>query len=186
MLEKILQSEIWRNIFSGIGGTIIGAILTAVCTNFQNRIQKIKCYYLEDDVLSKIPIKDDNDVIRNNIHCKKFKITNTTNRDYNSLKIIFQFDPSAEILECWSISKEGWNAQKIKTNLIDNNQADANIKSFNRGDSVEYTFKVANISDNKYYITENKSLGVKIKCKDRRKRRKIKSKKSDKLLVNRH
>ena len=186
MLEQILQSEILQWFFSGIGGTILGAFINSKYTNYQNRIQKIKCYYLEDEVLLKIPMKDENDVIRNNIHCKKFKITNTANRDFDSLKIIFQFDPSAEILECWSIAKEGWNVQKIKPNLIDKNQADANIKSFNRGDSIEYTFKVANISDNKYYVTENKSLGVKIECKDKRKRRKITSKKSDKLLVNRH
>lgn len=186
MLEQILTSDIFQCVFSGIGCTILGVVINGKYTNYKNRIQKIKCYYLEDEVLLQIPMKDENDIIRNNIHCKKFKITNTTNRDFDSLKIIFQFDPSAEILECWSISKEGWNAQKIKPSLIDKNQADANIKSFNRGDSIEYTFKVANISDNKYYITENKSLGVKIECKDKRERRKLKSKKSDKLLVNRH
>ena len=95
MLEQILQSEILQWFFSGIGCTIFGAFINSKYTNYQNRIQKIKCYYLEDEILLKIPMKDENDVIRNNIHCKKFKITNTANRDFDSLKIIFQFDPSA-------------------------------------------------------------------------------------------
>ncbi len=190
MLEQIMQSEMFSLIleygFTGIGCTCLGAFLNNQYEQHRNRIQKIMCFYTEDDILSKIPIKSENDTVHNNIHCKKFVIKNTSNNDIKSIKIIFQFDSSAEIIECYSNSKEGWNKQKVKINHEDKNQVDAPIEHFNRGDSIEYTFKVANVSDNRYYITESKCVGFKIVCKDKRKSQKSKSSRSDKLLVERH
>ena len=186
MLEQIIQPEVLQCVFCGIGGTVLGSFFNCIYKIYQNRIQKIMCFYTEDDILSKIPIKSENDTVHNNIHCKKFVIKNASNNDIKSIKIIFQFDSSADVIECYSNSKEGWNKQKVKINREDKNQADAYIEDFNRGDSIEYTFKVANVSDNRYYITESKCVGFKIVCKDKRKSKKSKSIRSDKLLVDRY
>ena len=172
--------------FGGIGCTLLGAGLNHWRASVKDRLQTMACFYIEDEVLSKIPVKNENNTVHENIYCKKFKVTNTTNKDISEFKIIFQFDSSAEIIECYSHAKEGWNKQKVKINSIDKNQADAYVKNFNRGESIEYTFKVANISDNKYYVSECNCIGFKIKCKDRRKHANTNSNKSDKLLVIRH
>lgn len=193
MMDKLLtllQSDSVLSVikygFGGVGCTLLGVFINRWSANRKNRLQTMSCYYIEDEVLSKIPIKNENNTVHENIYCKKFRIINTTNKDILKFKIIFQFDSTAEIIECYSHSKEGWNQQQIKQNPVDKNQADATVKNFNRGDSIEYTFKVANISDNKYYVSECNCIGFRIVCKDKRERSNTKSKKSDQLLVIRH
>jgi hypothetical protein len=170
-----------------IGGGLGGSLLTVGYNSIKNRMQKMECHYIDDDVLSKIPQKNEDDTAHQNVHCKNFKVKNTTNKDIQEFKVIFQFDSSAIILECYSRSKEGYNRQKIRKNKNNNNEAEALIKQFNRGDSIEYTFRIANITENKYYVTECNCMGFKIKCKDKRKSTdKSKSKQSDQILINRH
>ena len=190
-LLTLLQSDsvlsVMKYGFGGVGCTLLGAFINRWSANRKNRLQTMSCYYIEDEVLSKIPIKNENNTVHENIYCKKFRIINTTNKDILKFKIIFQFDSTAEIIECYSHSKEGWNQQQIKQNPVDKNQADATVKNFNRGESIEYTFKVANISDNKYYVSECNCVGFKIECKNKCSRNnRTKSNKSDKLLVVRH
>lgn len=49
---------------------------------------------------------------------------------------------------------------------------------------LKYVFRIANITDNAYYITESHSIGFKIDCKDKRKdSQKSKSKKSNQILI---
>jgi len=169
-----------------IGGGLGGSLLTTGYNSIKNRIQKMECHYVEDDVLSKIPQKNVDDTIHQNLYYKTFKIKNTTNKDIQEFKIIFQFDSSASILECFSRSKEGYNRQKIRKNKTNNNEAEAIVRLFNRGDSIEYTFRIANVTENQYYITECNCMGFKLKCKDKRKStNKSKSNQSDQILINR-
>ena len=69
----------------------------------------------------------------------------------------------------YSTAKDGYNKQKIKKSKIHSNEAHAYIELFNRDDEIEYVFKIANVTDNNYYISESKCLGIKIICKDKRK-----------------
>lgn len=169
-----------------VGGGIGGSLLTYGINSFRNRLQGMECQYIEDDVLSKIPQKNEDNTINQNVHCKRFLIINTTNQDILNFKILFQFDSSAHILECYSRSKEGYNRQKIKKNRTNQNEAEAFVRNFNRGDKIEYTFNIANITDNKYYVTECECLGFKIRCKDKRKGNKSQSNQSDKILIVKH
>ena len=166
------------------GGGLAGSLLTVGWKSWRSRMQKLECHYLEDDILSKIPQTNAQNEVQQNLHYKKFKIVNTTNIDIAEFKIIFQFDSLARINECYSQSKEGFNRQKIRVNNGNKNEAEAFVKNFNRGDSIEYVFTVANVTDNQYYVTEAKCVGFKIVCKDKRKdTRKIKSEKSNQVLI---
>lgn len=169
---------------SVLGGGLAGSLLTIGVQTRRSRLQKMECDYIEDDVLSKIPVKVNNDV-QQNLHCKKFRIINTTNKDIAEFKLFFQFDPLSEITECYSQSKEGYNRQRIRINKTNKNEAEALVKNFNRGDFIEYVFKVANVSENRYYVTEANCVGFKIVCKDKRKDSdRNKSEKSSQVLIN--
>lgn len=194
MMERLLtllQSEAALSVikygFGGVGCTLLGAWINSWNTNRKDRLQKMDCFYIEDDVLAKIPGVYDNNTMRENIHCKRFKVINTTNKDIGEFKIIFQFDATAEILDCYSQSKEGYDCQKIRPNSQNKNEAEAIVRHFNRGDAIEYVFRIANISANDYYVTESKCMGFKIVCKDKRKdTNKSKSKRSDQILITKH
>lgn len=172
--------------FEIICGGLGGVLITLLYSHFKNKMQSMQCHYLEDDILSKIPQKGEDQTIQENLHCKKFKLINTTNQDIKEFKVIFQFDDNSIIKECYSSSKEGYNRQKIRTNNTNKNEAEAIIRNFNRKDWIEYTVTIANISDNKYYITETNCIGFKIKCKDKRKKtEKSKSLQSNVVLIKR-
>lgn len=84
-------------ICSGVGGVI----LTLGYTYLKNRMQIMKCHYMEDDILSKVPQKGENEMIQENLHCKRFKLINTTNQDYKEFKVLFQFDDTSIITDCF-------------------------------------------------------------------------------------
>lgn len=172
-------------IASLLGGGLAGSLLTAGWKSWRSRMQKMECHYVEDDILSKIPQTNAyNNEIQQNLHCKKYKIINTTNIDIPEFKILFQFDALAKIKDCYSQSKEGYNRQKIRVNNGNKNEAEAFVRNFNRGDCIEYVFTVANVTDNRYYVTEANCIGFKIVCKDKREdTQKIKSEKSDQVLI---
>lgn len=170
-----------------IGGGLGGSLLTLGYNSIRNRLQRMECYYLEDDVLSKIPQIQDDNIIHQNVYYKRFQVKNTTNKDISEFKILFQFDSTAEVLDCYSQSKEGYNRQRIRKNKGNPNEAEALVRNFNRGDSIEYVFQIANVSDNKYYVTECSCIGFKIKCKDKRRAtNKSKSNQSDQILIVKH
>lgn len=141
---------------------------------------------MEDDILSKIPQRDANGDMRENVHKKLFRLKNTTNIDIKNFSVVFQFDRSSTITECYTRSKEGIDYQRIKRNNRLHNQADATIKNFNRGDTIDFHITVANVTENKYYVRESDSTGFKILCKDKRDdMKKSKSPMSNTLLVQR-
>ena len=164
-----------------LGGGLAGSLATALIGRFKNKIQKMECYFIEDEILSKIPIIGEDNVIHSNIYCKTFKLKNTTNIDIADFKIVFQFDASANILECSIRSKEGYNKQKIRKSGDNQNEAQAIIRRMNRNDEIEFTFRIANVTENKYYISEYNCLGFKIICKDKIKNHK--SNQSSELLI---
>lgn len=170
-----------------LGGGLAGSFVTLITNYYKNKIQVMECQFLEDDVLSKIPQKGINNEIHENLHCKKFKVKNTTNADIKEFQILFQFDNGAIVTDCYSKSKEGYNKQHIKKDKHEDNQAIAYVKQFNRGDVIEYAITVANVSNNQYYVTESKCMGFKIKCKDKRKKsERKKPAQSNQVLVIKH
>lgn len=168
-------------------GGLGGSLVTGAINKYGKRLQTMRCEYLDDDILSKVPQKDENNEIRNNLHCKRFRVKNTTNQDILEFKIVFQFDPESIVTSCSSKSKEGYDKQKIRRSATDANVAEALVRQFNRGDEIEYTIQVANVTDNAYYVSEYRCIGFKIKCKDVRKRTaRSKSKQSNQVLVVKH
>lgn len=180
------MDPIITTILTFVGGGLFGSIATAAISWYKGRIQIMECHYIEDDILSKIPQKnDDNEVVHQNLHFKRFKVKNTTNRDIEKFKVIFQFDSTSQIVDCYSSSKEGYNEQKILRNKRIQNQAEAVVVNFNRNDEIVFHIQVANIDNNDYYVTESDCMGFKIKCIDKRRDAKLSvSKQSNKLLVN--
>ena len=173
-------------LFTLLGGGLAGSLLTNFWSSWKSRMQKMSCHYIEDDILSKIPQVNGANEVQQNLHLKRFKIINTTNRDIQDFRIFFQFDSTAIITECYSQSKEGFNRQRIKPNKTNPNEAEAQVRNFNRGDKIEYTFKVANVSENKYYVTESNCIGFRIECSDKRTdTKKIKSELSSQVLIKR-
>lgn len=152
---------------STLAGAGLGSFVTHALSKFSKRIQKLECYFTNEDILSKIPQKNDDDTIYNNIYCKTFKLKNTTNIDIKSMEVLFQFDSTSQIIECYSKSKDGFDKQKIKPSKKYQNEAHAYIELFNRNDEIEFFFKIANITTNTYYIVESKCLGIKVVCKDK-------------------
>lgn len=155
-------------ILTFVGGGLCGSLATAGINFYKGKMQIMECHYLEDDILSKIPQVNEEKVVQQNLHFKRFKVKNTTNRDIDRFKIIFQFDASSDIRECYSSSKEGYNEQKITKSKKNTNQAEAIVINFNRGDEIVFHFQVANLEENNYYVTESDCLGFKIKCYDKR------------------
>ena len=112
----------------GIGSAAAGSLITVVYQRFSGRLQKMKCVYLEDDVLSKIPQRNADGDVTQNLHRKHFRLTNTTNIDVEMFKVVFQFDETSYIKESYSQSKEGANYHSIEKNRRLPNQADATIR----------------------------------------------------------
>lgn len=175
-----ITSEVLKYISGGAGG----AIITALVTKKRNVIQKMDCLYEGDEILSKIPVKNADNTVDNNLYIKRFTVVNTTNLDIDYCQIRFQFDVDSEIKDCYSQSKEGFNYQKVQKHNQNHNEAIAKIKKFNRKDRITIFFRVANISDNMYYVTESSSKGFKIRCKDKSVKKEINtSKRSSTILV---
>lgn len=156
-----------------------------VLTNYvKGRLQKMYCYHIDDDIQSKIPVVGDDGSRHENIMHKVFNLVNTTNSDIPRFKVIFQFDPSSVILGSYNNSKSGLNEFKMKKGKQPN-ECSVVIENFNRKDEINFTFRIANITDNEYYITECDCVGFKIECKDKRRaKEKIKSKMSTKVLTH--
>lgn len=171
--------EIVKLIITFLGGGFVGALFTQICNWFRNRVQIMQCEYLEDDVQSKIHIKIGK-ISYNNMHLKKFRINNTTNKDIEKFAVRFVFDHQAMIEDYSSHTKSGRTV--VRPNKDKLNECVLRVNDFNRGDMAEITIRIGNIDKNDYYITELESTGFRIKCIDKRaKTRKTKSVFSEKL-----
>ena len=179
-----MTQETIKFILGLIAGGLGGSILTVIVQSYRGRLQKMKCEFYEEDILSKIPLTGDVYEPANNLYLKRFRITNSTNKDIDKFKVMFQFDPSAKIMDGFTSSKEGINYHKVKTNNRNKNVAEVSICNFNRKEQIEVTFRIANISKNIYYIKEMDCIGFKIRCKDTRgDTHKSRSQQSDTVIV---
>ncbi|MFI5253493.1 MAG: hypothetical protein ACHQQQ_13795 [Bacteroidota bacterium] len=164
--QTISPSEmevLFKSLAPWLGGGIGGWILSLVYTWYKGRIQKMKCHYVDHDVISRVPVVIEEHA-HQNIYTKEFRLENTTNRDQKKFSIIFEFDAQSKILKSDTFSKAGKNVYKV----IDSkpNERKFLIKDYNRGDEIKFKFDIANITTDKYNITEADCLGFKIKVID--------------------
>lgn len=150
-----------------LGGGLAGSIVTFGITHWKGRIQRMRCYYVDNEIISKIPVVNEQGE-HQNIHYKEFKLINTTNKDVPQFRIIFEFDAQAKILKHDTFCKVGKNYHKVK--LLKPNEVSFIIKNFNRDDESKFKFDIANINQDVYNITEAECVGFKIIPKDKRKK----------------
>jgi hypothetical protein len=144
-----------------------GSIVTQLINWYKNKIQIMKCYYIDDDIISKIPITIENGERHNNIFSKQFILKNTTNKDIDSFIVIFEFDCSSKIIRHTNTTKSG--IDKLKPKYQKPNECSIMIRKFNRKDEVKFIFEIANITKDEINITESNCLGFKISTLDKRK-----------------
>ena len=82
MMDKLLtllQSDSVLSVikygFGGVGCTLLGAFINRWSANRKNRLQTMSCYYIEDEVLSKIPIKNENNTVHEIYIAKSFGLS---------------------------------------------------------------------------------------------------------------
>ena len=160
------MEEYVKYIVTFLSGGVVGTIINNVITNHKGKIQLVECEYLEDDVISKLPIEYEKDS-HQNLHSKKFKVTNTTNKDIEQIKILFSFEDQSKIVKHICTTKAGVNfpVGKIFKNP---NEISYILKKLNRKETAEFYFEIANIVANEFNITELDILGVKISYIDKR------------------
>jgi hypothetical protein len=172
--------EVLKLVLTFISGGFAGAIFKTIVDSHNNKIQKLDCNYIEDEVISKLPINV-GDTTHNNLHSKKFIIVNTTNRDITEIKIVFSFEPTAIVAKWNSYSKAGVDIPKGNV-YAKRNECHFVIKHFNRNEEIEVNLEIANVNEDKFNITELNITGVKVRYVDKRK---AKAKKVVKLVEKR-
>lgn len=169
--------ETIKFIVSFLTGGLAGAILNNLLATHKNKIQQLECCYVDDEVISKLPILF-GEMQHDNLYSKSFVISNTTNRDIDQIKVVFEFEPAAVVTKSTSYSKAGTNIPKGQT-YNKKNECHFVFKHFNRKENVEINLEIANITEDKFNVTELNVTGIKIDFKDKRK---PKSKKPVKMV----
>lgn len=150
-----------------ITGGVGGAGITILYNKYKSRIQVMECHYIDEDTISKIPTTIEDGELHQNIYSKQFVLKNTTNCDYKSFRVIFEFDITAKIIRHTDITKSG--IDRLKKKLLKQNEYSVTIQNFNRGDEVKFIFEIANLNKDEINVTEDNCVGFKIKLKDKRK-----------------
>lgn len=148
-------------------GGAAGATITILYGKYKNKIQTMECHYIEDDVISRLPIATEEGETHQNIFSKKFCLKNTTNCDYKEFTVIFEFDINSKILRHTDSTKGG--VDRLKKKLLKPNEYSVTVKNFNRNDEVKFLFEIANITMDLVNVTEDDCIGFKIVIKDKRK-----------------
>ena len=133
-------------IASFLGGGLAGAFVNRYFSIRDRAIKKLTLKIDKEEVKSIIPVTINQKVYQNLI-LKKFTLTNTTDKDFPELDIIFEFDKGSEItFKEVSSKKHGTN----KFNFTERKPSELvyHIKNFNRKQEVSFSFEVANISEN--------------------------------------
>ena len=160
------MAELVPTILPYVTGGAAGAVITLLYNRNKAKIQTMDCYYVDDDVISRLPIAGDNGETHQNIFSKKFCLKNTTNADHKEFTLIFEFDIEAKIVRHTDSTKGG--IDRLKKKLLKANEYSVTIKNFNRGDEVKFMFEIANVSDDLVNVTEDDCIGFKVKLKDKR------------------
>lgn len=161
----------WSFVVTFLSGGLAGAFVKHLIDMYRNRIQKLECQFIEDDVISRLPVTFDTGQ-HQNLHSKKFIIKNTTNRDIESIKVVFEFEPQSIITKWRSYSKAGQDIPKGRI-TSEKNECYFVLKYINRGEEVEVYFEIANINQDVINVTEMDCTGIKVKLTDRRRSRPI-------------
>lgn len=174
-----------KTILTFLSGGAFGSLITITYNRIRGRIQEMKCYYVDDDVISRLPMTTNEGETHQNIFSKQFILKNTTNTDHKEFRVIFEFDVAAKILRHTDITKTG--VDSLKKKLLKPNEYSVTIRNFNRNEEVKFIFEIANITNDLCNVTEDNCIGFKIKLKDKRKAT-IKSKLTvvDKAKLNQH
>ncbi|MFV9482296.1 hypothetical protein ACNI3T_00585 [Christiangramia sp. ASW11-125] len=160
----------YSDIASFVSGGLAGATLKHFVDIYRNRIQTLKCYHTNDEVISTIPAVFSTGQ-HENLYSKEFKIKNTTNQDLATINITFSFEPVAEITKVQTESKWGLDIPKGNVYPGKKNECVLKIKNFNRNDEIEVLMEIANLETHNFNIQESKCLGIKIKWVDKRKKK---------------
>ena len=157
----------FKTILTFLSGGAFGSVLTIITNKIKGRMQTMECHYIDDDVISRLPMTTDEGEVRQNIFSKKFILKNTTNIDQKEFKVIFQFDVAAKIIRHTDNTKTG--TDRLFKRLLKDNEYEVTIKNFNRNDNVSFIFEIANIANDHCNVTEAECVGFKIIIKDKRK-----------------
>lgn len=157
---------------SFLSGGLAGALFNHFVAKYKNRIQQLCCYYTDDEIISKLPISF-GDTTHENLQSKKFVIKNTTNKDIDSIKVIFEFESQAIVTKWNTYSKAGHNIPK--GNIYNKkNECHFVLKHLNRGEEVEINLEIGNITKEEFNVIEQNITGIKIRYIDKRKPRQSK------------
>lgn len=149
-----------------VTGGAAGAIITLFYNKHKSKIQIMECHYIDDDVISRLPISMDDGETHQNIFSKIFCLKNTTNTDHKEFTVIFEFDATAKIVRHTDSTKGG--IDRLKKKLLKPNEYSVTIKNFNRGDEIKFMFEIANVTEDLVNVTEDDCIGFKVKIKDKR------------------
>lgn len=155
-------------ILTFISGGFAGAIFKHFIDFQNNKIQTIKCHYIDEDTISKIPATFSTGQ-HNNLFSKTYKIINTTNRDIKNINITFTFDSLSKITKIQTMSKWGIDVPKGKVKKTKKNECIFTIRNFNRKDEIQIYLEIANLNTHKINIQESNCIGMQIKLIDKRK-----------------
>jgi hypothetical protein len=156
-----------KTIITFLSGGAFGSVLTMVVNHYKGRIQTMECHYIDDDVISRLPIPIEGGGAHENIFSKQFMLKNTTNTDHKVFRVIFEFDAVAKIIRTTDITKTG--VDRLKKKLLKPNEFAVTIKNFNRKDEVKFIFEIANVTKDQINVTEDDCVGFKVKIIDKRK-----------------
>lgn len=139
-------------------GGLAGAIITRFFVLRDRRLKKLTLKAVKEEVLSMIPLSVNNKTYNNLIY-KEFELVNETDRDYDSIDIVFEFDKESEVISEENHSKLGIN--KCEKTVTKPSECLYHLKNFNRGQSIIFKFKVAGITQN-FFSAVIDTIGVEL------------------------
>ena len=141
-----------------IGGGLAGAIITRFFVLRDRRLKKLTLKAVKEEVLSIIPLSLNNKTYTNLIY-KEFELVNVTDKDYDSIDIVFEFDKESEVVSEENHSKLGIN--KCNKTITKPSECLYHLKNFNRSQSIIFKFKVGGITQN-FFSAVVDTIGVEL------------------------
>jgi hypothetical protein len=141
-----------------VAGGLAGAIFTRFFVLRDRRLKKLTLKAIKEEVRSMIPITLNNKQYSNLIF-KEFNLFNETDKDYDSLDLVFEFDKESEIVLEENHSKLGIN--KCEKTVTKPSECVYHIKNFNRNQTIIFKFEVAGITKN-FFSAVVDNIGVEL------------------------
>ena len=137
-----------------LGGGLAGAFVTRYFVMRDRRLKKLALRTVREEVRSIVPLTIKNKQFAN-LTYKEFILVNSTNQDFESLDLIFEFDKESEVVSEETHSKLGIN--KCDKAITKPSECTYVIKNFNRGQSIIFKFEVAGITKNFFSAVVDKT-----------------------------